>query len=295
MLLLARLPCKGYCVEAMYPYVRSAIDLGPARGPRLAFVVHMAEGGGTVGYLSRPNPNDVSVHYVIEYSGRIVRMLGEDRMHTSIRTSTVRTTDDINGPYGAAAALSVLGPWARTITTLGPNHASIAVEIEGFAGHGPNAGQAAALTRLYNDLRTRYPTIRSLGHRDFAVYKACPGAYIDWASIGGHGSEEDILRGLETVPAPQLVSGVARMAVGAEVIRLHDRERIKITRDVVRDAVGPFRVPDLGILMGYLVSITGATCWVRETQANFAPDALTPHTVTLTIDGEAYTVIAAGR
>lgn len=183
-----------------YPYVQSAVDLGPARGPRLAVVWHMAEGGGTVGYLSRPNPNGVSVHFVIERDGDIVQMLQLDRMHSSIRASDIRTTDDkpydwagVPVVYGATAARAVLGRWADTAKSLGPNHASIGVEIEGYAKDGPNARQVAAIAELHRDLETRYPGIRSLSHRDFADYKACPGKRIPWDRVGGHGPEVDRL------------------------------------------------------------------------------------------------------
>lgn len=155
---------------------------------------HFAEGGGTVGYLAKENPNGVSVHFVIEYTGRIVQMLGLDRMHTSIRPSSIRTTDDApfdwRGTrivYGRTAAKAVLGEWADTAKSLGPNHATIGVEIEGFARNGPNDKQKDAMARLWTDLADRYPGIRSLGHRDFASYKACPGKLIPWEEVGGHG------------------------------------------------------------------------------------------------------------
>lgn len=165
-----------------YPFVASAHDLGVAAGPRRAIIWHMAEGYGTVGYLSRPNPNGVSVHYVIERTGRIVQMLLENHMHSSIRVFSIRTSDDSDGFYGATAAKAVMGSWWQN-----PNHASIGVEAEGFASQGPNMSQRDAMERLWADVAHRHAGIRSLGHRDFASYKACPGRLIDWTSLGGHG------------------------------------------------------------------------------------------------------------
>lgn len=174
-----------------YPFVRSYFDFG-ARGigvPMLATVIHMAEGGGTVGYLSRDNPNGVAVHYVIEYSGRIVQMLAESRVNGSINPRDIRTTDDppytYQGEtirYGATAAKAVLGEYHRD-----PNRATIGIEIEGFARNGPNQEQKPALLELIEDIRKRHPNSGLLGHRDFADYKACPGKLIDWHMLGGHG------------------------------------------------------------------------------------------------------------
>lgn len=164
-----------------YPFVQAANDYGPRKGPVLAFVVHMAEGGGTVGFLSRPNLRGVSVHYVIEYSGRIVRMLAETHASGSINPTDLRSTDG-PAPFGASAARAVLGPWARD-----PNSAVITVEVEGFAATGPNDAQRAALVALVNDVRSRYPKIGILGHRDFTSRKACPGPHIPWPALGGHG------------------------------------------------------------------------------------------------------------
>lgn len=152
----------------------------------------MAEGGGTVGYLSRPNPNGVSVHFVVEYSGRIVQMLDRTHMHSSLRPSAIRTSDDppyVVGievvRYGRSAAVAILGDWADVAHgTPGPNHATLAVECEGFARTGPNAAQRAAIVDLAADL-----ALPALGHRDFADYKACPGKEFPWPSIGGHAAE----------------------------------------------------------------------------------------------------------
>lgn len=199
-----------------YPFVPSFHDAGLRRGPIRGFLVHMAEGGGTVGYLSRPNTNGVSVHYVIEYSGQIVQMLVESHMHTSIRirnldgSSAIRQGTGADG-FGVANARAVLGDWYDVKSTLGPNHSTIAVEVEGFANAltatqrqnhpradplgGPNDAQSTSLVRLVEDVRARNTSIRgNTGHRDHNV-KACPGPRIPWAALGGHGL-------YATTPAP---------------------------------------------------------------------------------------------
>jgi len=167
-----------------YPFVHARYDYGPRAGPALAFVVHMAEGGGTVGYLSRDPARGVSVHFVIEYSGRIVQMLSEDHASGSINPNDLRTTDD-EAVYGATVGKAVMGSWWSN-----PNAACLSVEIEGYAVNGPSDAQVIGLQALVADLRSRYPKIGLLGHRDFQDYKACPGKLIPWALIGGHGTEE---------------------------------------------------------------------------------------------------------
>jgi len=178
-----------------FPFTPSHVNLGPAKGPRLAMAWHMAEGGGTVGFLAKANPHGVSVHFVIERSGRIVQMLALERMHTSIRirnkngTLALRSTDDPPGSpiaYGVTARRAVMGEWADVTTTLGPNHATIGVEVEGFAAAGPNEAQRAAAVALANEMRATFPSLRGhLGHRDFNI-KGCPGGLFPFAVLGGH-------------------------------------------------------------------------------------------------------------
>ena len=99
---------------------------------------------------------------------------------------------------------------------------------------------------------------------------------------------EDDMPGLTTTPGANLISGIARIDKGVEVIRVSDRERITLSQDAVREAVGPFVSDDLNT-PGYFVSISGATCWVRRSQASFTPDGL-PTTIKteLTLDGVPY-------
>jgi hypothetical protein len=168
-----------------YPLVRAKFDYGARKAPVLAFVVHMAEGGNTVQYLANDPARGVSVHYVIETSGRIVQMLPESHASGSINPKELRTSDDADGFYGYTAAKAALGDWWRD-----PNSAVISLEIEGFAAQGPNDKQAAALVALVNDVRSRFPSIVLLGHRDFTTTKACPGRHIDWPALGGHGETD---------------------------------------------------------------------------------------------------------
>lgn len=166
-------------------------------------VIHMAEGGGTVSWLTRPDGN--SSHYVVDYSGRITQMVRESWWAGSINPRKLRTTNDaaftFEGErirYGWTAAERALGAAARD-----PNRYVIAIETEGFAGKapvkgrpgydaranpdgGPNDRQRDALRALVADIRHRRGALPALGHRDFQSYKACPGKRIPWRDYGGH-------------------------------------------------------------------------------------------------------------
>ncbi len=189
-----------------YPYTPARHDYGPGLVPR-AILVHMAEGGGTVGYLHRAPRRGVSVHFVVEHAGQVVQMLPLDHVSGSANPALIRGLlrrvrpndapfvgyDGETITYGSAAARAVLGDGWRN-----PNRYCVSVEVEGWASDrrvdgeiipgGPNRDQRNALRRLYLDLRRRLPTLRgALGHRDLQAYKACPGRFIPWASLGGHG------------------------------------------------------------------------------------------------------------
>lgn len=164
----------------------------------LGVVLHMAEGGGTVSWLTRPDGN--SSHYVVEYSGRIVQMVRERDWAGSLNPRTIRTTDDswfeYRGEtivYGRTAVVKAIGAGPGK----NPNRYLIAIEIEGFAATGPNGEQRLALHKLIEGIRSRRGPLPCLGHRDFQQYKKCPGKKIPWADYGGHGVST-------TAPIPSL-------------------------------------------------------------------------------------------
>ena len=164
---------------------------------------HMAEGGGTVTWLSHQTGN--SSHYVVEFSGRIVQMVAESRAAGSLNPKLTRTDDDppftFEGEqvtYGRTALRKALG--ADGVSD--PNRFVIAIETEGFAkkltasqvanfpkanpAGGPNDAQRAALAALVNDIRRRHGAMPVVGHRDQQSYKACPGHRFPWQEFGGH-------------------------------------------------------------------------------------------------------------
>jgi N-acetyl-anhydromuramyl-L-alanine amidase AmpD len=173
-----------------YRFVQARYDSYGNRTATKALVVHMTEGSGTeadVDYLANNPLRGVSVHFVILKTGEIVQMLGWGRIAGSINPNELRTTDDppYTSPdgarvvYGATLRDAIMGSWI--------NGGLLAVEVGGKAVDGPNQAQSEALVRLLADVRTRYPGLPVLGHRDFTSTKGCPGHKVLWASLGGHG------------------------------------------------------------------------------------------------------------
>ena len=163
----------------------AAPDHWPRAGaPIRAVVCHMAEGGGTVSWLTRNDGN--SSHYVVEYSGRIVQMVPEALAAGSMNPKITRRDND--PPYTFEGESVRYGRTALDASGIAsdPNRYAIAIETEGFAKDGPNSAQRTALAALVNDIRRRRGVLPVLGHRDQQNQKACPGHLFPWADFGGH-------------------------------------------------------------------------------------------------------------
>lgn len=176
-----------------YPFVAAKYFSRGALAECRALVVHFAEGGSTVHYFQNPTrgnppqPVDVSAHFVIEYSGRIVQMVrdgdADHCQHLSYGSWSYA------GGLGPQVGKSVLGTdlWDQSDATR-VNRYVQAIELEGFRSKGPNDAQIASLKALIAERRAKYgPQLRGLlGHGDIQN-KACPGALIPWHELGGHG------------------------------------------------------------------------------------------------------------
>lgn len=161
-------------VSMSYPFVQAKwFTPGGMKEPR-AIVLHMAEGGGTVDWLTHP-PNDNSSHFVVEYSGRVVQMVRDGDADHSLHWDTANwSASTCGGTFASAVARRLLGDGVDD-----PNAHLFAVECEGTAAAGPNDKQRVSLRALIADLVNRHPTLRGLlGHRDFQGYKACPGCHV---------------------------------------------------------------------------------------------------------------------
>ncbi len=212
-----------------YPFVPSYYDdLGARKGPTLGLMIHMAEGGGTVGYLDKngdPPARRVSVHAVCEYTGRVVQMLKWGDASGSLNPAD-RSTD--KAYFGHQHLVDVLGDWWPD-----PNSAVISMEIEGFAVAGPNQKQVAAAIAWGLDMRGRYPSIRgALGHADQTDTKRCPGATPPMRAIftglGGHGLFTEEPMGLQ-FRITERVTGVATVTgAGHALIRVDNGAHVGI-------------------------------------------------------------------
>ena len=182
-----------------------------------AIVIHHAEGGGTVEWLTRPDGN--SSHYVVRYSGQIVQMVRESNWAGSMNPKLTRTNDDAPFTYlgevvsyGATALKRALGAGAAD-----PNRYVIAIEVEGFAKDGPNAVQRKALRELVDEIRSRRGPLPCIGHRDQQSYKACPGKRIPWADYGGHAVRPTAPVPIEGEPMILSFAVLYDLAVGATI------------------------------------------------------------------------------
>lgn len=239
---------------ATYDFVRARYYTpGGCPSPR-AIVLHMAEGGGTVGWLTHPT-NDNSSTFVIEYSGRVVQMVEDgDAAHSLHWDTSHWTASTCGGIFDDKWAKDLLG----AAGTADPNGYLIAIEMEGFAKDGPNPAQVKALISLIADLRHRMPSLRGLlGHRDFMGYKACPGCHVFDKVAHGRWPDEETSMGLplyQYKPAPGFatVKGDGQMHAA---IQLADRELIWIVAGVSKPIIGE-------AVVGVDPSFTGLPVWV---------------------------------
>lgn len=214
-----------------YPFVKAgAPDYGVRKGPTLALMFHMAEGGGTVGYLSRNPPRGVSVHAVCDTRGIVTQMLGWERASGSLNPAD-RSSDKLY--FGHKHLVDVLGRWWTD-----PNSVVLSMEIEGFAAQGPKPGQVLAAIAWGLDMRAMFPSLRgALGHADQTNTKHCPGSTAAmqqvFDGVGGHGlwhpqsaPQEDPL----TLPTiNQETRNLVDLHVGEELLDLNGKPLVPVS------------------------------------------------------------------
>lgn len=189
-----------------YPFVRARHYTAGARVEIRGTLWHMAEGYGTVGYLSRAERN-VSADFVVDRFGKVTQMVRwSDASHSAHVAFDDDTNDagDCGGLYDDRYARAVLGSPLPDI-----NRYVVSIEVEGYRANGPNAVQVPAMVALSAHIRAHAGSDwrGNIGHRDVQDYKACPGCKFPWDAIGGHGrvvEEDDML----IYGVPGIVSGI---------------------------------------------------------------------------------------
>lgn len=250
-----------------YRFVAAPDNWDRNGGAVRAIVCHMAQGGGTVSWLTRDDGN--SSHYVVEYDGRITQMVRESRAAGSMNPDLTRTTNDapftFEGEtivYGITALKSAFGTGYRD-----PNRYAIAIEVEGYAGRapsdadpradplgGPNDRQTTAIAALIADIRRRRGALPVIGHRDQQAYKACPGHRFPWAILGGHGGKTSPTTPIPTPSTEATVKSFAvptspQHAVVATGAWLYDNDGLQPSAGNVQ--ISPGRsMPLVGVLPG---------------------------------------------
>ena len=236
-----------------YPFVAAKWFSKGALTEVRGLVIHFAEGGGTVSYFTNTT-KDVSAHFVLQYDGTIVQMVrDEDADHCQhISYGSWAYPGGLNRANGVA----VLG--SDVMDQQDPtrvNRYVQAIEIEGFRATGPNPAQTSALATWVAERRTKYPAMRGLlGHGDVQD-KACPGALIPWALLGGHGPFTEEPMGLKlTQPTSGPVTGILTVPKGTKAIRVSDGVQTTSATLVIRSAT---TAQVLGGSGGYLVNLNG--------------------------------------
>jgi len=78
----------------------------------------------------------------------------------------------------------------------------ISVEVAGVAVERPTDAQVRSMVALWVELKSRYPRVVPLGHRDWQDVKPCPGRTAAmkaaFAAMGGHGKEYSEVRDVST-------------------------------------------------------------------------------------------------
>lgn len=218
-----------------YPFVAAGAPDYGKRKTTLALCYHMAEGGGTVGYLSRNPPRGVSVHAVCDVRGIVTQMLRWDRASGSLNPAD-RSSD--KAYFGHSTLVETLETWWTD-----PNSAVLSMEIEGFAVFGPNQAQVLAAIAWGLDMVSRFPSLRgAIGHADQTDTKRCPGSTPAMRQIfdgvGGHGLWHPSSVPLEE-PMPTIVSrdpAIVDLEVGDQLFDVAGKPLVPVSKKQTQES-----------------------------------------------------------